>query len=82
MSLIGLTESVKGDRRRFEIWLNGRAEVHTFQAATEEIKGKWVTEIKKVLMNQLEELKDEKIKQYGNASHRYFSSSSATLGDA
>ena len=70
MSLIGLTESVRGDPRRFEIWLQGRAEVHTFQAATVEIKGKWVTEIKKVLMNQLEELKDEKIKQYGNANHR------------
>lgn len=70
MSLIGLTESVRGDPRRFEVWLQGRAEVHTFQAATVEIKGKWVTEIKKVLMNQLEELKDEKIKQYGNANHR------------
>lgn len=71
MSLIGLTESVRGDPRRFEVWLQGRAEVHTFQAATVEIKGKWVTEIKKVLMNQLEELKDEKIKQYGNANHRW-----------
>lgn len=71
MSLIGLTESVRGDPRKFEVWLQGRSEVHTYQAATVEIKAKWVTEIKKVLMNQLEELKDEKIKQYGNASHRY-----------
>lgn len=71
MSLIGLTESVRGDPRRFEIWLQARAEVHTFQAATVEIKAKWVTEIKKVLMNQLEELKDEKTKQYGNANHRW-----------
>lgn len=70
MSQVGLTESVRGDPRRFEVWLNGRAEVHTFQAATVEIKGKWVSEIKKVLFNQLEELKDEKIKQYGNANHR------------
>lgn len=70
MSLIGLTESVRGDPRRFEVWLQGRAEVHTFQAATVEIKGKWVNQIKKVLMNQLEELKDEKNKQYGNANHR------------
>lgn len=71
MSQVGLTESVRGDPRRFEVWLNGRAEVHTFQAATVEIKGKWVSEIKKVLFNQLEELKDEKIKQYGNANHRW-----------
>lgn len=70
MSQVGLTESVRSDPRRFEVWLNGRAEVHTFQAATVEIKGKWVSEINKVLFHQLEELKDEKIKQYGNANHR------------
>ncbi|CRL00205.1 CLUMA_CG013479, isoform A [Clunio marinus] len=81
MSQIGLTESVRGDPRRFEVWLQGRAEVHTFQAATVEIKGKWVTEIKKVLMNQLEELKDEKIKQYGNANHRPLKQSNSVSYD-
>lgn len=65
MSQIGLTESVRGDPRKFEVWSQGRQEVHTFQAATVDVKNKWVTEIKKVLLNQLEELKDEKIKQYG-----------------
>lgn len=69
MSQIGLTESVRGDARRFEVWLQGRQEVHTIQATTVESKNKWVSEIKKVLLNQLEELKDEKIKQYG-LSHR------------
>lgn len=69
MSHIGLTESVRGDARRFEVWLQGRQEVHTIQAATIDVKNKWVAEIKKVLLNQLEELKDEKIKQYG-LSHR------------
>lgn len=70
MSQIGLTESVRGDARRFEVWLNARSEVHTIQAVTVEVKNKWVAEIKKVLLNQLEELKDEKIKQYG-LSHGY-----------
>ncbi|XP_058464831.1 guanine nucleotide exchange factor DBS isoform X3 [Malaya genurostris] len=65
MSQIGLTESVRGDSRRFEVWLQGRQEVHTIQAGTIEIKNKWVSEIKRVLLNQLEELKGEKIKQYG-----------------
>ncbi|XP_058836387.1 guanine nucleotide exchange factor DBS isoform X3 [Topomyia yanbarensis] len=65
MSQIGLTESVRGDSRRFEVWLQGRQEVHTIQAGTVEIKNKWVSEIKRVLLNQLEELKGEKIKQYG-----------------
>lgn len=65
MSQIGLTESVRVDPRRFEVWLQGRQEVHTIQAPTIEIKNKWVAEIKRVLFNQLEELKDEKNKQYG-----------------
>lgn len=65
MSQIGLTESVRGDARRFEIWLQGRQEVHTIQATSVEVKNKWVAEIKRVLFNQLEELKGEKIKQYG-----------------
>ena len=47
------------------MWLQGRQEVHTIQANTVEIKNKWVAEIKRVLLNQLEELKGEKIKQYG-----------------
>ncbi|KAL5288815.1 MCF2L family protein [Megaselia abdita] len=70
MSQVGLTESVRGDQKRFELWLQGRQEVYTLQAATVEIKNKWVAEIKRVLFNQLEELKGEKIKQYGqNCRH-------------
>lgn len=79
MSEIGLTESVRGDIKRFEVWLQGRSEVHTFQAATIEIKGKWVTEIKKVLMNQLTKLKDERTKQYGNEHHRFVEFPSLTF---
>ncbi|KAM8711692.1 hypothetical protein ACLKA7_012235 [Drosophila subpalustris] len=69
MSHIGLTESVRGDAKRFEVWLQGRQEVHTMQAPSLEVKNKWVAEIKRVLLNQLEELKGEKIKQYG-LNHR------------
>ncbi|XP_070066492.1 uncharacterized protein [Drosophila virilis] len=69
MSQIGLTESVRGDAKRFEVWLQGRQEVHTLQAPTVDVKNKWVAEIKRVLLNQLEELKGEKIKQYG-LNHR------------
>ncbi|XP_004525940.1 guanine nucleotide exchange factor DBS isoform X6 [Ceratitis capitata] len=69
MSQIGLTESVRGDSTRFEVWLQGRQEVHTIQAPTDEVKNKWVTEIKRLLLNQLEELKGEKIKQYGMNHH-------------
>ncbi|XP_070135126.1 guanine nucleotide exchange factor DBS isoform X8 [Drosophila bipectinata] len=69
MSEVGLTESVRGDTKRFEVWLQGRQEVHVLQAPSIDVKMKWVSEIKRVLLNQLEELKGEKIKQY-NFSHR------------
>lgn len=70
MSQVGLTESVKGDTRKFEIWLQGRQEVYIIQAATVDQKQTWVNKIKKVLINQLEELKGEKIKQYPSLIHR------------
>ncbi|KAF5296920.1 hypothetical protein FQA39_LY12277 [Lamprigera yunnana] len=70
MSQIGLTESVKGDIRKFELWLQGRQEVHTIQASTVEQKQMWVNEIKQVLLNQLKELKGEKIKQYTANAHK------------
>uniref|UniRef100_A0A6P4FMQ7 Guanine nucleotide exchange factor DBS-like n=1 Tax=Drosophila rhopaloa TaxID=1041015 RepID=A0A6P4FMQ7_DRORH len=69
MLQIGLTESVRGDTKRFEVWLKGRQEVYTLQAPTIDVKIKWVAEIKRVLLNQLEELKGEKIKQY-SLSHQ------------
>lgn len=77
MSQIGLTESVKGDPRRFEVWLQGRAEVHTLTAVTAVARQAWVAQIKRVLLDQLEELKGERVKQYyqpqnnQNNQHRY-----------
>ncbi|CAG9816753.1 unnamed protein product [Phaedon cochleariae] len=70
MSQIGLTESVKGDVKKFELWLQGRQEVHTIQATNLDQKQTWVNEIKKVLFNQLEEIKGEKIRQYAAISHK------------
>ncbi|XP_056645987.1 guanine nucleotide exchange factor DBS-like isoform X1 [Diorhabda sublineata] len=70
MSKIGLTESVKGDTKKFEVWLQGRQEVYTIQAPNLEVKQSWVNEIKKVLFNQLEEIKGEKIRQYAALVHK------------
>ncbi|CAH0562294.1 unnamed protein product [Brassicogethes aeneus] len=64
LSQIGLTESVKNDSKKFEIWLEGRTEVYTITAATVDLKKAWVNEIKGVLFNQLEELKGEKKRLY------------------
>lgn len=69
MSQIGLTESVrgnKGDIRKFEVWLQGRQEVHTILAPSAEVKETWVKEIKRVLLDQFEYLKGENIKQYSS----------------
>lgn len=55
---------VLGDPRRFEVWLQGRAEVHTLTALTATARQAWVAQIKRVLLDQLEELKGERVKQY------------------
>ncbi|XP_046693203.1 guanine nucleotide exchange factor DBS isoform X6 [Silurus meridionalis] len=53
MSVVGITENVKGDNKKFEIWCNSREEVYIVQAPTPEIKMAWVNEIRKVLTSQL-----------------------------
>ncbi|EDV59894.1 uncharacterized protein LOC6541768 isoform X1 [Drosophila erecta] len=69
MSQVGLTESVHGDEKRFEVWLKGRQEVYTLQAPTIGVKDMWVAEIKRVLFNQLEKLKGDQIAKY-NVRHQ------------
>ncbi|XP_042590393.1 guanine nucleotide exchange factor DBS isoform X5 [Cyprinus carpio] len=54
MSSVGITENVKGDIKKFEIWYNGREEVYIVQAPSMEVKHTWVSEIRKVLTSQLE----------------------------
>uniref|UniRef100_A0A8C1P155 MCF.2 cell line derived transforming sequence-like 2 n=1 Tax=Cyprinus carpio TaxID=7962 RepID=A0A8C1P155_CYPCA len=54
MSSVGITENVKGDIKKFEIWYNGREEVYIVQAPLMEVKNTWVSEIRKVLTSQLE----------------------------
>ncbi|XP_056590277.1 guanine nucleotide exchange factor DBS isoform X4 [Triplophysa dalaica] len=54
MSSVGITENVKGDIKKFEIWYNGREEVYIIQAPSMDVKNTWVTEIRKVLTSQLE----------------------------
>ncbi|KAJ6667382.1 hypothetical protein lerEdw1_016503 [Lerista edwardsae] len=54
MTAVGITENIKGDAKKFEIWYNAREEVYIIQAPTPEIKATWVTEIRKVLTSQLQ----------------------------
>uniref|UniRef100_A0A8C3WDF9 MCF.2 cell line derived transforming sequence like n=1 Tax=Catagonus wagneri TaxID=51154 RepID=A0A8C3WDF9_9CETA len=54
MAAVGITENVKGDAKKFEIWYNAREEVYIVQAPTAEVKAAWVSAIRKVLTSQLQ----------------------------
>ncbi|KAK3596722.1 hypothetical protein CHS0354_025019 [Potamilus streckersoni] len=57
LSKVGLTENIKGDKKKFELWLKGREEVYIIQTPSLAVKDLWIREIKKVLMNQFDEIK-------------------------
>ncbi|XP_073711306.1 guanine nucleotide exchange factor DBS isoform X2 [Misgurnus anguillicaudatus] len=69
MRAIGITEHAKGDSKKFEIWSSSRDEVYTVQAASEEIKTIWVTEIRKLLTGQLEACKASQQKGPDQVTH-------------
>ncbi|CAH2223467.1 guanine nucleotide exchange factor DBS isoform X1 [Pelobates cultripes] len=58
MTAVGITENVKGDNKKFEIWYNAREEVYIVQAPTPGIKETWVNEIRKVLTSQLQKYRE------------------------
>ncbi|CDQ68477.1 unnamed protein product [Oncorhynchus mykiss] len=60
MSAVGITENVKGDVKKFEIWYSGREEVYAVQAPTVEVKTAWLGELRRILTNQQKLLKDER----------------------
>ncbi|XP_065812126.1 guanine nucleotide exchange factor DBS isoform X1 [Labrus bergylta] len=66
MSAVGITENVKGDIKKFEVWYNGREEVFIIQASSMDVKNMWVSEIRKVLTGQLEACREaSQINIYG-----------------
>ncbi|XP_069318962.1 proto-oncogene DBL isoform X6 [Eulemur rufifrons] len=54
MDEVGVTEYVKGDNRKFEIWYGGKEEVYIVQAPNVDVKMSWVKEIRNVLLKQQE----------------------------
>uniref|UniRef100_A0A3Q4GAK0 MCF.2 cell line derived transforming sequence b n=1 Tax=Neolamprologus brichardi TaxID=32507 RepID=A0A3Q4GAK0_NEOBR len=52
MGAVGITENVKGDVKKFEIWYSSREVVYIVQAPTVEVKVAWLMEIRKILNNQ------------------------------
>ncbi|KAM4700290.1 guanine nucleotide exchange factor DBS [Discoglossus pictus] len=71
MTSVGITENVKGDSKKFEIWYNAREEVYIVQAPTPEIKATWVNEIRKVLTSQLQACREAS--QHKSLDHTYSS---------
>ncbi|XP_074863606.1 proto-oncogene DBL isoform X2 [Carettochelys insculpta] len=60
MNAVGITENVKGDQRKFEVWYSGREEVYIVQAPTVDLKMAWLSEMRKILFKQQELTKVEK----------------------
>ncbi|XP_037133117.1 guanine nucleotide exchange factor DBS isoform X4 [Syngnathus acus] len=69
MSAVGITESAKGDSKKFEVWCNSREEVFIVQAPTSEIKTLWVNEIRKVLTQQLKACRDARQQKSDSPNH-------------
>ncbi|XP_041052390.1 guanine nucleotide exchange factor DBS isoform X1 [Carcharodon carcharias] len=65
MSAVGITENIKGDIRKFEVWYSGREEVYLIQAPSVDIKMAWLSEMRKVLTNQ------QRLLREGSQSHHH-----------
>ncbi|KAL2768089.1 proto-oncogene DBL isoform d [Daubentonia madagascariensis] len=63
MDEVGITEYVKGDNRKFEIWYGGKEEVYIVQAPNVDVKMSWVKEIRNILLKQQELMTVKKQKQ-------------------
>ncbi|KAM5221527.1 proto-oncogene DBL [Ctenodactylus gundi] len=53
MDEVGITEYVKGDNRKFEIWYGGK-EVYIVQATNVDVKMLWLKELRNILLKQQE----------------------------
>ncbi|XP_077002940.1 proto-oncogene DBL isoform X2 [Tamandua tetradactyla] len=54
MDEVGITEYVKGDNRKFEIWCGEKEEVYIIQAPNTDAKVSWLKEIRNILLKQQE----------------------------
>ncbi|XP_054551508.1 proto-oncogene DBL isoform X2 [Talpa occidentalis] len=54
MDEVGITDHVKGDTRKFEIWCGEKEEVYIVQAPSVDVKMTWLKEIRTILLKQQE----------------------------
>ncbi|XP_076005159.1 proto-oncogene DBL [Genypterus blacodes] len=75
MTAVGITENVKGDVKKFELWYSGREEVYVVQAPTLEVKMAWLNELRRILTNQQKMLRDEAYQHAQMVEHMQLSPS-------
>ncbi|KAM9180275.1 proto-oncogene DBL [Dugong dugon] len=63
MDEVGITEYVKGDNRKFEIWYSRKEEVYIIQAPNIDVKMSWLKEIRAILLKQQELMAVQKREQ-------------------
>ncbi|EPY73349.1 proto-oncogene DBL isoform a [Camelus ferus] len=70
MDEVGITEYVKGDNRKFEIWYAGKEEVYIVQAANVDVKMTWLKEIRNILLKQQELMTVKKREQHNQLTEQ------------
>ncbi|KXJ20410.1 Guanine nucleotide exchange factor DBS [Exaiptasia diaphana] len=61
LSEIGITETVKQDPLKFELWLNKKSEIFILQASSVEEKERWISQVRNVLLSQFDQAKAEQV---------------------
>ncbi|XP_036694997.1 proto-oncogene DBL isoform X3 [Balaenoptera musculus] len=74
MDEVGITEYVKGDNRKFEIWYAGKEEVYIVQASNVDVKMTWLKEIRSILLKQQELTTVKKQEQHNQLTEQNLSS--------
>ncbi|XP_058568904.1 proto-oncogene DBL isoform X2 [Neofelis nebulosa] len=70
MDEVGITEYVKGDNRKFEIWYAAKEEVYIVQAPNVDVKMTWLKEIRSILLKQQELMTVKKRKQHNQLTQQ------------
>eukprot|EP00069_Balaena_mysticetus_P013235 bmy_07996T0 len=66
MDEVGITEYVKGDNRKFEIWYAGKEEVYIVQASNVDVKMTWLKEIRIKKQEQHNQLMEQNLSSQRN----------------
>ncbi|XP_040855426.1 proto-oncogene DBL isoform X4 [Ochotona curzoniae] len=71
MDEVGITEYVKGDNRKFEIWYGEKEEIYIVQAPNLDVKMSWLKEIRNILLKQQELMTVKKRKQQNQLTEQH-----------